>query len=124
MKKILLILCLLLGIQMHAGAVGFEPYPVPNYYSSSAVDFSINVGSPYYPYYCEPYYPYYCRRAAYSTGVYVSPYWSVGFGWSSPYRHYYHHYHRPAPGHHFTPVHSHHTSHHGGGHRSSHHHKK
>ena len=137
MKKILLVFCFLIGFQMQADAVIVDPYlaPVPNYYSGSAIDFAINVGTPYPPY-CDPYYPYYCRRPYYSTGVYVSPYWNVGIGWGwGGYRpHYYrhvpsyrpHHSHPappPAPrhysgGHHPTP----HSGgiHHGGSHPAPH----
>ena len=115
MKKILLVLCFLIGFQMQANAVIVDPYlaPVPNYYTGSAIDFSINVGTPYYPYYCDPYYPYYCRRPYYSTGVYVSPYWNIGFGWGWG-RPYHHHHHHPT----YRPHHRSHIAPHPAPHRS------
>ena len=124
MKKILLIFCLFLGLQMKADAVIVEPYlaPVPNYYTGSAVDFSINVGTPYYPYYCEPYYPYYCRSTYYTSGVYVSPYWNIGIGWGRPYYRHHHHHHAPSYRPHPLPPPRHHGGHHGGHIAPPHHH--
>jgi len=112
MKKVLLILCLLVGFQMKADAVVVDSYitPVPNYFATGAI---INVGTPYYPYYCDPYYPYYCRNTYYSTGVYVSPYVNVNFLWGTKRPHHiypYHHAPRPISYHHAAPAHPHHST--------------
>ncbi len=111
MKKLLLILCCIVGFQMPSNAIVvvsdtiIEPQPV---LYSSGVNFSLSLGTPYYyytPYYSTRYHDFYYRPAIYPRVRYISPRPPVPA----------HHRHVHSAAHH-NPPHSHGASH-GGHHR-------
>ena len=112
MKKLLLIICCMVGLQLQANAIVVEPAPI--YYPDSSVNFSVNWNGPMY---CEfaSCYPYCCRTYPFANSIYIDPYnVGISIGWGVPYRHYRHiappppaFHHRPAPVVHYANRHIH-----------------